>query len=112
MQGFIADVVRARTRVGCKLVGAANYDASAVYSAGCTFPPVNVSTAGASLKFQGLPVKLDLPPGAIASSGPVGITVSEVSAASFLSGDGGNSSNTTSRVLATNVYDFGPDGTQ
>lgn len=78
------------------------------------------------MAFQGLPVSLALPPGAVAGGRAVGITVAEVSAASFLASSSGVStssnessaaaasggSDNSTRVFVTGVYNFGPDGTQ
>jgi hypothetical protein len=119
--------VKTRTRSGCRSPEAVNYDPTAVYSAGCVFPPTPVSGAGGTVAFSGLGVQLAVPPGAVAAAGgsSVGITVSEVdvavllqapkSAATAASGNATGSSSSggedVTRVLATTVFDFGPDGT-
>ena len=78
------------------------------------------------MAFQGLPVSLALPPGAVAGGRAVGITVAEVSASSFLASSSGVSTSgnestaaaaasggdNSTRVFVTGVYNFGPDGTK
>lgn len=109
---FTAEVVKNLTRVGCTSPGALNYDPLAVFpDDNCTYAPVAVSSSGASVKPAGLAVALDFPSGAIGSGAAVAITVAQVPLVSNNATTGGDSGAGV-REVATNVYRFGPAGTQ